>query len=184
MGNLRDWLNNNPLAAGGLIVVCLIVVLFMMLRGGRSGGWTMTHDYMFNLDTAAIETVERGDDPIFPPITNAQGQTLVTAYVFACNDCGREENRRVLWIERFTEEGRRTAMEAHRQIQETGVHEFEDVDIAEEGREIAEPPTEPGAAAQWVSSMSERATQLMDRQMQSLRDTPNCDRVRRCFPGR
>lgn len=108
---LRDWLNNNSAIVTIGAVVLLIGALFaiIMQMSGGSSGPRVIDVYFYDLNKNQLFTAK--SDAI-PPIDTDSGATPqgapagVRAYVFACNDCGDENDRFIGWLEMYTPEAK------------------------------------------------------------------------------
>lgn len=108
---LRDWLNNNSAIVTIGAVVLLIGALFAIIMQMRSGpsGPRVIDVYFYDLNTQKLFAAK--SDQI-PPIDTPSGPAPggapagVRAYVFACNDCGNENDRFIGWLEMYTPEAK------------------------------------------------------------------------------
>lgn len=158
---LRDWMNNNSavVTIGAVVILILSLGYIVFSSRGRSSGPRVIDVYFYDLNAQKLFTAK--SDAI-PPIETESGPATggapagVRAYVFACNDCGNENDRFIGWLEMYTPEAKallsQPAAETPEQAAEREMRMYE---VWENGQLIR--AVEGG---QWVRANSQEAINI------------------------
>ncbi len=172
---LRSLIHQNQKAtgiiAGAVSLICLFCITSYLFGSNDSDQPAkLRSTWFYDLNNKALFPAPF--DAVAPIHVDGQAATEkpngVKAYVFACGDCGNEDQRFIGWLEAFALESRQL-MTANRLLT------LEEQQVTESGRLVRS-----ASGSEWAVTASEAGQQLM-RHAQKGKCSAGT-RIRRCHP--
>jgi len=127
-------------------VVLLVAVVMIVSRLGGPSAPKQVSRWFYDVGSGELYTEA---NQVLPPIARESGSQGVLAHVFACGEC-TEANRKLAFIEMFTEEGKAYAINPPE----------DDMSGVNPGRQVAWEPAS-GEQPQWVGAHTEFGQQIV-----------------------